>query len=571
MTTSKTNIKFAKQTNHSSAISPTVDSTINITSRPTITRCLLSVAVASSLLLVGCDDDDDSSVTYSATSQSVETFSNSQIDAELSEAETAGLGNTSTPAAKCGVTVEKVSYPTKGSAGEQTNATAALMLPSGDAAECQGDRPVLLYAHGTTTEKTYDFAQVGNNQNPAGANATLIAANFAAQGYIVVAPNYAGYDNSDLDYHPYLDANQQSFDMVTALDSARSIIKQQQSANNSKYINVNDSGKLFIAGYSQGGHVVMATARLLEQQNKPVTAIAPSSGPYALAAFGDAIFTGNVNIGATAFAPLLATGLQKAYGNIYQNPMEIFTPQYADTKLPNVLSFEALINNKKLPANALFQTPPTNNPVIDQLPESELPFASAGFDSVNYLINTEFRAKYVADAVQNPDGLVPTLVTGMPAVNPQNNLRKALKANDLRGYVPTMPTLICGGNQDPTVFYDLNTGSMTALLQGASEQNPAAKLNVTVLDVDVTNKAKRQDKLDLTIIGQASMNSWNVQTVANSVQANFADRVEQVISNAVQQGNSPDVAFLSSYHGGLVNTACNQATREFFNQEFAQL
>ena len=31
-----------------------------------------------------------------------------------------------------------------------------------------------------------------------------MAAVFAAQGYIVVAPNYAGYDGSTLDYHPYL-------------------------------------------------------------------------------------------------------------------------------------------------------------------------------------------------------------------------------------------------------------------------------------------------------------------------------------------------------------------------------
>jgi predicted dienelactone hydrolase len=150
------------------------------------------------------------------------------------------------------------------------------MLPSGDAAECQGNRPVLLYAHGTTTQKSYDFTQVGNTDNPAGANATLIAANFAAQGYIVVAPNYAGYDSSELDYHPYLDAEQQSSEMVTALDSARAIIKQQQRANNTNYLNVSDSGKLFIAGYSQGGHVAMATAKRLEKAGRPVTALAPS-------------------------------------------------------------------------------------------------------------------------------------------------------------------------------------------------------------------------------------------------------------------------------------------------------
>lgn len=171
----------------------------SIINKPVMSRCLLSVAIASSLLLVGCGDDNDfdavDSDTSSATSKFVKSFSTSQIDS--------GFGNSATPAAKCGVTIEKVSYDTKGAADEDTTATAALMVPTGDAAECQGDRPVLLYAHGTTTEKSYDFTQVGNLNNPAVGESTLIAANFAAQGYIVVAPNYAGYDESELDYHPY--------------------------------------------------------------------------------------------------------------------------------------------------------------------------------------------------------------------------------------------------------------------------------------------------------------------------------------------------------------------------------
>ena len=52
----------------------------------------------------------------------------------------------------------------------------------------------------------------------------LIAAMFAAQGYIVVAPNYAGYDTSTLAYHPYLNADQQSKDMMDALTAARTAL-----------------------------------------------------------------------------------------------------------------------------------------------------------------------------------------------------------------------------------------------------------------------------------------------------------------------------------------------------------
>ena len=535
------------------------------TGKPVMLRCLLSVAIASSLLLVGCGDDNDFDAVIgsdSATSvKSISSFNTAQINTQF------GLDGTATPDAKCDIKIEKVSYPTVGAAGERTNATAALMLPSGDSADCQGDRPILLYAHGTTTDKGYDFSQVANPQNPAAGEATLIAANFAAQGYIVVAPNYAGYDESDLDYHPYLVAEQQATDMADALDSARTIIARQQRANDPDYTNLDDSGKLFISGYSQGGHVAMATARMFEKNDEPVTAIAPLSGPYALAAFGDAIFSGNVNIGASRFAPLLASGLQNAYGNVYNSTADIFTANYANTQLPSLLSFGELVAANKLPDNALFEKDPENNPTLDLLPAPTVPFASIGFADDNYLIKTDFRTAYVADALQNPDSLI-AMTGALPAANPQNNLRKALKANDLRGYVPKMPTLLCGGNQDPTVFYDLNTSSMAAIIQGSVAQNPALTVNVTVLDVDATTADDRPDNSNVQLIGQASMNQWNINSVVTSVQSNFVQNLQRVVDAGAQQGIPASVAVLGNYHGGLVSTACTQATREFFNQEF---
>ena len=538
----------------------------SIINKPIMTRGLLSLAIASSLLLVGCNDDDNErfveSPSSSASAKFVKTFTANDINSGL------GVGSTATPAAKCGVTIEKVSYDTKGAADEDTNATAALMLPTGDAAECKGDRPVLLYAHGTTTDKGYDFAQVGNTKNPAVGEANLIAANFAAQGYIVVAPNYAGYDDSKLDYHPYLVAQQQSTDMVDALDSARSIIERKKRANDANYSKIDDSGKLFIAGYSQGGYVTMATARLLEAQKKAVTAIAPSSGPYALAAFGDEIFTGNVNIGASRFAPLLGIGLQAKYGNIYTKKSDIFLDKYADAQLPSNTPFGELVQAGKLPNNALFQKNPSD-PRLAGLAQGKLFSILGGYDETDYLIKTEFRAAYVADTQKNPDGLTLANGNNLPAANPQNNLRKALKDNDLRGYVPTMPTFICGGNQDPTVYFDTNTGSMVKLLQAEVAKNPAKKLNITVLDVDKDNKAERPDKQDFVMIGQASMNKWDAVAVKDSVQTNFSNSVKKIKDDAAPQGGVASLlAFYTNYHGGLVSPACTEATREFFNQEF---
>ena len=540
--------------------------------KPAMTRCLLSVAVASSLLLVGCGDDDNGfkppSVTVDAP-KNILKFTASQMDAKLAEINK--IGKEITPDAKCGVTVEKISYQTKGSGGEATNATGALMLPSGTDAACTGDRPVLLHAHGTATDKSYDFTQVGNVENPAGVRSALVAANFAAQGYIVVVPNYAGYDTSSLDYHPYLNAKQQSEEMVTALDTARAAIKQQQKANNADYVNVKDSGKLFLTGYSQGGHTAMATARLLEQQGKTVTAIAPSSGPYALAAFGDAIFAGNVNVGSTSFAPLIAYSFQNIKKDIYRNPTELFSNQYADTKLPNVLTTSELYKAGKLPPNALFQKAPTGIEALDQLPPSPLPFASIGFDEKEYLIQSSFRAAYLADAQANPDGLLVPNGNAMTAANPQNNLRKALKDNDVRDYVPSMPTLICGGNQDPTVFFDMNAGAVASILQKAAAANPESKINVTVLDVDATNSDKRPNQPTLTMIGNASMNKWDAQTVVTGVQAKFAGTLQQTVVDATAQGANPQAAILEKYHASLVGTACFNATRQFFDQEFKAL
>ena len=537
----------------------------SIINKPIMTRGLLSLAIASSLLLVGCNDDNErfvESPSSSASAKFVKTFTANDISSGL------GLGSSATPAAKCGVTIEKVSYDTKGAADEDTNATAALMLPTGDAAECKGDRPVLLYAHGTTTDKGYDFAQVGNTDNPAVGEANLIAANFAAQGYIVVAPNYAGYDDSKLDYHPYLVAQQQSTDMVDALDSARSIIERKKRANDANYSKIDDSGKLFIAGYSQGGYVTMATARLLEAQKKAVTAIAPSSGPYALAAFGDEIFTGNVNIGASRFAPLLGIGLQAKYDNIYTKKSDIFLDKYADAQLPSNTPFGELVQAGKLPNNALFQKNPSD-PRLAGLSQGKLFSILGGYDDTDYLIKTDFRAAYVADTQKNPDGLTLANGNNLPAANPQNNLRKALKDNDLRGYVPTMPTFICGGNQDPTVYFDTNTGSMVKLLQAEVAKNPAKKLNITVLDVDKDNKAERPDKQDFVMIGQASMNKWDAVAVKDSVQTNFSNSVKKIKDDAAPQGGVASLlAFYTNYHGGLVSPACTEATREFFNQEF---
>src|SRR5580692_4909249 len=217
----------------------------------------------------------------------------------------------------CDVLIYKIQYETVGGANEATTASGALMVPSGLGSTCTGARPIVEYAHGTTTERTFSMADLSNDE------ALALAAVFASQGYIVVAPNYAGYDTSSLTYHPYLIAEQQSKDMMDALKASRTALPLVSATL------TRDNGKLFITGYSQGGYVAMATHRAMEAAGMTVTASAPMSGPYALAAFADAVVYGDVNGWAPISTTLLVTAYQAAYGNIYADATEVFEPQYA--------------------------------------------------------------------------------------------------------------------------------------------------------------------------------------------------------------------------------------------------
>src|SRR5258707_14075515 len=106
--------------------------------------------------------------------------------------------------------------------------------------------------------------------------------------------------------------------MIYALTAARSALGHIAAASTL------DGGKLFITGYSQGGHVAMATHRAMEAAGMPVTASAPMSGPYAMAAFVDAIFYGRGNGDATVSSALLFEAYQKSYGDIYSTPDHAF-------------------------------------------------------------------------------------------------------------------------------------------------------------------------------------------------------------------------------------------------------
>jgi hypothetical protein len=140
---------------------------------------------------------------------------------------------------------------------------------------------------------------------------------------------------------------------------------------------------------------------------------------------------------------------------------------------------------------------------------------------------------YALDAVANPDGAVPALTPGVPlAAAPLHPLRQDLKTNDLRNWIPHSPLLLCGGGQDPTVFFNVNTLTMQAFWSAL----PAGL--VTVVDVNGT---------------------INPASPFAPLQAGFQTTLAALLASGGQQ------AVVQNYHV-TVAPFCTVAARGFFGQ-----
>ena len=403
---------------------------------------------------------------------------------------------------KCGINFHYMEYNTVGAVGEATNSTGGIMVPTGTDAACTGPRPVLLYSHGTTVEKSYNIASPSNSE------AGLVAAFYAAQGWIVVTSNYAGYDASRLSYHPYLVAEQQSNDMVDALRAARKAFAA---------IGASDSGKLFLSGYSQGGYVSMATHKAMQNNYASefkVTASGNMSGPYSLVKTFQTVFAGGVNAGATVFTPLILTSWQKAYGNLYTTPSDVYEAAYAtgiETLMPGSLTFTQLFTTGKLPAK-LFASGPlvTGDPSLDAL---------------------------FANGVGTPNLIKQSYRTAV-ATNPANPAWVAAAKNDLLTWTPTRPVAMCFGAQDPTV-YGSNTGDVATYFA-----SKGASALVKVFNVE------------------------DAASVGPTLAGGFAAAKAGAAADPTL-GASPAERVLGAYHGSLVPPFCNIAVRTYFQSVLA--
>ena len=432
----------------------------------------------------------------------------------------------------CDVEVRYLQYTTTGGAGEPTSASGALMTPGGSDFRCTGARPVVLYAHATHPEKNFNLANLGDNTNAAYTESLTVAAIFAARGYIVVAPNSAGYDSSTLGYHPFLNAKQQSGEMLDAMAAAKTALTTFTPR-------VTASTQLFLTGYSQGGYVALATQRALEQAGVTVTASAPMSGPYALPKELDDNFAGQVHVASTLFASLLATSYQRSYGNVYATPADLYESGYVnfiETLLPGA-DTTTLARTGKLPESALLSSTSPQAPAGSGSLQATLngltPATGTSMDAVfargfgagNLFTNT-FRLAYLQDLLAHP-------------FDPGFGLRIDAKANDLRGFTPQAPVFLCGGSRDATVSFETNSLALGRAFAGLGPNR------VLLLDIDAV-PANPYDQFF-------------------TERLNFALLVAATREQARETGGDAELELARNYHAAVF-PFCASAVGKFFGK-----
>ena len=172
----------------------------------------------------------------------------------------AGSGASSAFPAKYDVQIYSITYRTIDVTGRATVASGAVFVPLN-----AGAVPLMSYSHGTASR-----TGVPSLQSQEGVAAGVL---FATTGGVVAMADYLGL-GSNPGFHPYIHAASEASAGLDALRAARALAQRQGVALNMK---------VFVFGYSQGGHASMALAREIEQHATPeftLTAAAPMSGPY---------------------------------------------------------------------------------------------------------------------------------------------------------------------------------------------------------------------------------------------------------------------------------------------------
>lgn len=294
-------------------------------------------------------------------------------------AEIAALG---VPDAEYDVDLYTMTYTTIGTDGMPDTASGSVALPILDMND--DPAPFLIYHHGTVNNR-FDVPSQGSGESQVGLTAATL-------GYVGLLPDYLGMGTSR-GYHPYLHVETQ----------ARSAIDQMLAMSGElDEMDFSYEKKVFLTGYSQGGHASASTHFVMEQNPLPdyeLVACSHLSGPYDLNGVTfENVLSDDIYL-FVAYIPHVLLGMQEAYGNLFNEVEEIFKPQYATI-------IERLYNDEEL-----------------------------------FQINQELIGRLILDnGLPVPKVMLQDSILAQLETNPNHRIRQALEDNTLTDWAPVTPT-----------------------------------------------------------------------------------------------------------------------------------
>jgi pimeloyl-ACP methyl ester carboxylesterase len=198
-----------------------------------------------------------------------------------------------------------------------TTATGMVAVP-----RRSGPLSTVAYVHGTSVS----FYDAPSNPNIVGAlsprgesfEGPPSSAVFAGNGFIYVAPDDLGLGDSTVPRHRYFDAKTEASAAIDLLAAAQPMLAAMR---------VRQDGRLFVFGWSQGGHAALALQRELERMRVRVTGTGVVGGVFDVERW---FFTSLTST--TLTRPLYATYLLLAFDDmydVYASVSDVFRPHYA--------------------------------------------------------------------------------------------------------------------------------------------------------------------------------------------------------------------------------------------------
>ncbi len=235
---------------------------------------------------------------------------------------------------------------------------------------------------------------------------------FAAAGYITFMPDYIGYGASADKVHPYYDQEHSALAVIDLLKAGKEILDAE---------NVEASGQVFLAGYSEGGYVTMAAAREIEEEpahGLTLTAIAAGAGGYDLVHMLEGVKT-NSFYSYPAYFAFLLNGYRVTYD--WDKPLSYFFQEPYASQIPTLLD------------------------------------GTQGGSYINSNLTTDLNALF-------DPGFYNRLKS-----NEEAQLQQALMSNSFRDYSPQVPTRLYHGTADTTVPLENSQNTFDRFIENGSE------------------------------------------------------------------------------------------------------